>query len=92
MEVTVMGPNLRTQDEQIHVHRAGCADLTRSPMYRGHQGWTIDAASCQEVVTSVYDPGDFAYDAEIEWEDYAGDLKFFPCVKLVWAAAEPVQS
>lgn len=80
MQVTIMGPNLRTQDEAMHVHKAGCADLTRSPVYRGHEGWTITATSAQAVVWDIYDPSNFCYDAETEWEEYASDVKFFPCV------------
>lgn len=79
IQVTVMGPNLRSQGEAMHVHKAGCGDLTRQAIYRGHEGWTIDATSVQAVVWDIYDPSNFDYDPQTEWEDYEGDIKFFPC-------------
>lgn len=82
MKVTICGPNLRDQSKgEMHVHAEGCADLkrgaTREPEYRN--GWTIEAATQREVVDAIYPAEDFGYDAETEWQDYAGSIHFFPC-------------
>lgn len=81
MKVTVWGPNLGVHDEQIHLHKTGCADTKRG-IYRRHTGdeWNLDAASLQEIVHEIYPPDNFDYDADAEWRSYADDVKVFPCV------------
>lgn len=81
MRVTICGPNLRDQSKgTFHVHAEGCADLarhaSREPEYRN--GWTVDAESRKDIVTAIYDPSDFQYDADTEWRDY-DDMYLFPC-------------
>jgi hypothetical protein len=78
-KLEVWGPNLRTTDEQIHVHAAGCADTKRG-IYRGAEAPSVsDFTTQREVVEFVYPPADFEYDADTEWEGFAGDVRFFPC-------------
>jgi len=84
IKVHVIGPNLRGQSETFHVHAEGCADVQRSPLYRGpdyatDRTTTYDVASLQDLVTMIYDPSEFDYDPE-EWIDYLADFKVFPCV------------
>lgn len=83
--VEVWGPNLRTQAEQIHVHRPGCADTSRGLYRHADRPWRVEVTSAQDLVHAVYPPDDFTYDADTEWEAYAGDIKIFPCVTLPWA-------
>ena len=78
-KLEVWGPNLRTTAEQIHVHAAGCADTKRG-IYRGAEAPSVsDFTSQRDVVEFVYPAGDFEYDADTEWESFAGDVRFFPC-------------
>ena len=84
--VVVYGPNLRHRrgdsGEAFHVHTPGCAD-TRRPLYRlAEQSWRVSVGSVRELVTEVYPPGDFEYDADTDELDcYASDVRIFPCVK-----------
>lgn len=85
-KITICGPNLRDQSKgQLHVHASWCHDLVRranrEPEYRN--GWTIEVKSLREIVTAVYDPGDFNYDEASEWRDYSHDIYVFPCVSTL---------
>lgn len=84
MRVTICGPNLRDQTRgEFHVHAEGCGDLARGarrePAYR--EGWTIDAASPEDVAMAVYDPDEHGYDPETEIDNYVGEFHFFPCTE-----------
>lgn len=79
--ITILGPNLGGGTESMHVHATGCAD-TNKRLYFNADGWKIpDATSIKEIVTDIYPPSDFDY-PESDWQDYAGDIRFFPCVTL----------
>lgn len=75
----VWGPNLPTRNEQIHVHAKGCADTKRGMYRTAESPWLASFESEREVVEGVYPPEEFGYDADKEWQDFAGDVKFFPC-------------
>lgn len=90
-KVTIIGPNLSRKGQgkgTLHVHAEGCADIAHDPKGYGYRQvgghWTIDAADKMEVITSIYPPEDFGYDAE-DAEDasaYVNDVHFAPCVKF----------
>lgn len=84
MKVSIVGPNLDRRESpdgtQQHVHVAGCADL-RKRYRQPVDAWTIDVESKVEVVMEVYPPDQFDYDPATELSGYAGDIRFFPCVK-----------
>jgi len=88
--VVILGPNLPASDATFHVHRAGCADITRSPVYRREEPWEIDVSSVREVVEAMFGPeaGSFYEEAGLEpddpdaWRDYRSDFRFFPCVPV----------
>lgn len=86
MKVTIIGPNLRDQSKgDMHVHAAGCADIARmvgrEPEYAN--GWEIEAESVKDVVTAVYDPSEFQYDADDpdDLDPYITSIRFFPCTE-----------
>lgn len=84
MNVQIMGPNLRTEGETIHVHAVGCADLKKR-LYRGTERdqypWIEEGVtSRQEIVQRVYPPDEFEYDPETEMGVYESDVKIFDCV------------
>lgn len=84
MRVTISGPNLPRplcDKGDMHVHKAGCADLRRYPTERhtGEKGWTIEATSRQGVVEDVYGDQMHDYDPPAPWTDYEGDLYWAPC-------------
>lgn len=67
----------------VHVHRAGCADLRQAKfraMISHGSAWTAQVRSEQDVVLNVYPPEDFDYDATTQWQDFADDLRFYPCL------------
>jgi hypothetical protein len=82
--VWVYGPNLQDQSKgQMHVHKAGCADTKRGQYPNVDPPWSIvDATSMKSVVHDIYPPGQFEYDGDTEWKDFASDINFFPCVTL----------
>lgn len=61
------------------IHGSGCADLNKTK-YRGFDKEAIQATSRQAVVTDIYPPENFGYEAA-EWEFYAEDVKFHGCTK-----------
>lgn len=80
IEVMILGPNLLDQSTgSFHVHRVGCADIKRRyPMaLRTAESYTMPAECEQEVVESIY--ADFLDDGR-SWNDYADDVRIFPCV------------
>lgn len=81
VKVTICGPNLPGDASgTFHVHKAGCADLTRSPMYRRiDPPWSMDATSEREVVEAVYSDI-IDENPDYGWTSYHHDFKFFPCV------------
>lgn len=92
MRVHIIGPNLLGQNEQFHVHAAGCADVHRSPVYRLHDA---DRRNAYEV-TDRRDVIDFVYADQMAesgdtWESYEFDFKFFPCVDAL-PVLVPVQT
>lgn len=64
---------------EIHIHREGCADPRQAKCQDLPAMWTADAVSRQEAVLNVYPPDDFNYDRVAEWQDFLGDLHFYPC-------------
>ncbi len=84
MRYVVIGPNLLGQDEQMHVHGEGCADIDRSPVYRSREFDNdkrnpIKFADKREVVEYVF-ADQIAESGGLTWEDYEHDFKWFPCV------------
>ena len=67
----------------LHVHKAGCGDLRQAKykaMETGGACWTADVTSQRDVVMDIYPPDNFDYDPATEWQDFAGDVKFYPCL------------
>lgn len=93
MRVVVFGPNLSSAAQQkgyMHVHAEGCEDCRKygpGKLFGGEDhGWAIVVATRKEVVTAIYSPDDFEYDADTEWRDY-DDLFVAPCVQFVAVTA-----
>jgi hypothetical protein len=90
MRVTVFGPNLYDQSKgQFHAHAADCGDCKHyghGRKFGGESGWTIEAASKDDVVGEVYDDMIYANDRE-PLEDYRSEIHFAPCVTLPQTAA-----
>lgn len=82
IKVAVCGPNLRDQSRgQFHIHAVGCADLNRTrrePEYE--HAWTVEVNTRKDIVLAIYEPEDFEYDADSEWQNF-DDMFVFPCVK-----------
>jgi hypothetical protein len=94
VKVTICGPNLPGDASgTFHVHKAGCADLTRSRMYRRiDPPWSMDATSERDVVEAVYSDI-IDENPDYGWDSYHQDFKFFPCVEgLPLETAEPEQA
>ena len=88
MNVCILGPNLYDQSKgSFHVHKEGCRDITRNPIYRGEDAdWIVDCDSVEEVVTLVYEDimqehQDDRDDRYKVWEGYESDFHFCPCCK-----------
>ena len=66
--------------EPIHVHAADCADTRKYQI----KPWLLDASTATEVVTGIYPPAEFDYDAcdTSEMADLLAGLKMFPCVSF----------
>lgn len=84
MRVTVIGPNLPRRYSDLgtfHVHRVGCQDILRFP--DGADSHDVDAASTMDVVTFIYDPGDFDYDPTDAQQasQYVNDFHWAPCTR-----------
>jgi hypothetical protein len=85
VKVAIIGPNLLDQSTGgFHVHKFGCAD-TKKSQYRFHKddvNYAYEVETIKDIVTEVYDPGDFDYDADnpSELAGYASDIHIFPCV------------
>jgi hypothetical protein len=90
MRVKIHGPNLigSKTPESFHVHAFDCKD-NRKPLYRGERPWDTDVASEQEAVEAIYSD-QIAEDPDATWEDYATDVRIFPCVKLELPVEVPV--
>lgn len=77
--VIVYGPNMRFDDgADFHVHRVGCAHLTRRP-YAGaatdQGGWTMPASTEADVLDGIY--------ADFDDPQAFGDtVTVFPCAGL----------
>lgn len=78
-KVAIWGPNLRTQDATMHIHKPGCADTKRG-IYVGHRSWEIEVQCEKDIVLDIYPPDEFLYEEDgDEWHGYK-DHKIFPCV------------
>jgi hypothetical protein len=71
MQVTIVNRN------GIQVHKPGCKDLKRNA--RGASMWDAEVNTFRDVVLATYDPTDFDYDPDTEWENYAGDIQVANC-------------
>ncbi len=97
LEVQVWGPNLGVAGEEaIHVHAAGCRDTLRGAyrsfaLFPGNEPAVERFASQRDVVEVIHAPADFEYDADLAWGDFAGDVRFFPCVDAL-PAETPAQA
>jgi hypothetical protein len=76
-KLTLIGP---CHDGNFHVHKAGCRDIDRDNRNNsGNPLWHVEATTRKDVVTSIYDPHCFEYDADTDWDRF-DDLKVYPCV------------
>lgn len=83
MRIHVIGPNLRGtgHSEAFHVHAEACADVVRSPMYRG-----TEHKSDRETVhdfASLIEVAAYVYDFEDNPADLIGDFRLFPCASAL---------
>ncbi len=86
MRVHIIGPNLPDQSNgSFHVHAEGCADVKRSPLYRGpdfasDRRHTFDVASLVDIVEQTM-PDQVAEEGDgfdpLSWID---DFHILPCV------------
>lgn len=81
--VHILGPNLRGSDESFHVHAFGCADVSRSPLYKGSEfahdrTHTYTVASQVEAADAVY--SDMIDEGSMTSGEGVADLRFFPCI------------
>lgn len=60
----------------IQLHKVGCKDIAGKPQ---HQASPLEVTTMKAVVHEIYPPSDFEYDAETEWQGYAGDIRQMPC-------------
>lgn len=81
MRVHVMGPNLFNSghDETFHVHREGCADVKRSPVYRGsdHKSDRENAIDFPSLVAVA----EYVYDFEEDAASLIHDFHVFDCAR-----------
>jgi hypothetical protein len=78
MKHAIYGPNLASKEEAMHIHAASCKDTLRK-LYEGHEPLVLETNSMKTIITTVYAPSDFEYDADTEWNDYAQDFKVYAC-------------
>lgn len=85
MNLTISGPN--PHGGSFHVHKTGCADLTRGvykrldPKKLYDEIYEEEHDSVESVVLSVYDNGIMSENAPCTYEDYVDEFRFFPCTK-----------
>ena len=84
MKLAVIGPN-GVSDATFHVHADGCRDISRYG--RLEREWTFRASSVREAVEEMFSDfigteETFTNGRETTWEDYVGEVRFFPCVDL----------
>lgn len=86
VNVTITGPN--PHGGMFHVHRTGCADLSKGVYKRlaadkARTGYAElyeqEHASIESIVEDMYSDI-IAEHPEAAWEDYVSEFKFFPCV------------
>jgi hypothetical protein len=70
---------------EIHVHKAGCADLGKGKYRYEASRWDEDCADRRDIVNAIYGPdaGSFYDEAgltEADWEQYDCDIIVMPCV------------
>lgn len=77
MRVHVIGPNLFGSNESFHVHGEGCADIARSPMYRGSEHkWDRENAQDFDSLVAI---AEYVYDFEDDAASLVDDFRVFPC-------------
>ncbi len=87
MKVHVIGPNLAHQNEQLHVHAEGCADVRRSRVYASPEfdhdkAHALEMRDQRAVVEYVY-ADQIAESGGLDWQDYEHDFKWFACVSAL---------
>lgn len=87
MRVTIAGPNLPrplADRGDMHVHAAGCRDLSRYPTERhtGEKGWTIEVAGLRELTLEVYGDQIAESDDPTDWQSYLEWMYVAPCVRF----------
>lgn len=93
-KLIVLGPN-GVEGASFHVHAAGCSDLGKakySRVMREERGceWFVSPASEQELVEIIYSDfigsgetfGSYRPGEHSVWQDYACEVKIFPCCEL----------
>jgi hypothetical protein len=61
----------------LEVHNVACASLGAS------EDWfSVRAKSVQELVCAIYDPDEFGFDPQGDWEGYVESLRLCPCIAL----------
>jgi hypothetical protein len=80
VKVSVIGPN-GINDATFHIHKAGCRDIKRYG--RIERPWDFYTLTVRDAVEELY--SDFIDTGEgtegWTWEDYAMDVRFFPCTE-----------
>lgn len=79
MTLTIVGPNLPAAFSRrgtFHVHRAGCADLSKLPARAPH--YNEEHATLRALAESIYPPEEF----DMRWQDSLSDCYIAPCVTL----------
>lgn len=88
--VTTLGPN-GINDGSFHVHAKGCKDVENRRRYGRSERYDEMVTSVEQMTLEAYSDhiAEADYDnAVVTWEDYAGEFKVFPCVKLPYREGE----
>ena len=96
MKVNVIGPNLADPGEAFHVHAAGCADVKRNPLYRGHrievEGFTDLIEMSLVIYADQIEEDTSGRDERQVADQYLTDFRVFPCCTLPVDATVEVAS
>ncbi len=71
---------VNSTDGSMHVHAAGCADITRRELKNANGWFEIDASSEDGAVRDIWQ--DFAAEWEGDFSTGRDETRFFPCVKF----------
>jgi hypothetical protein len=80
---------INTGAGEIHVHAAGCRDITRARYQHIGAKWDLTADSERAVVLDIYEGFEDLAEDGSNWHDFAGDVRFFPCCDTLPVEPEP---